>query len=86
MSDNVQAIEAGCAMRGVSYPTPDVLCSPESDAIQNEFARESARAVAAAYQLIATLSHPHPHILSMGLWVWFPEFLDLKLALILSIR
>ena len=69
MSDSVKTIEEGCAQRGVSYPTPDVLCSPETDAIQNDFAQESAKAVAAAYQLIATLSHPKPHILGMGLWV-----------------
>ena len=73
-------IAAQCAARGAAYPTPDVLCSPESDALQNACAGQAAPVVAAAYQLIATLSHPQPFLLGMGLWVcgvsralWWPR-------------
>ena len=69
ISAGVQDIEAQCAARGVAYPTPDVVCSPETDAIQNEFSSQATPIIAAAYQLIATLSHPQPYLLGMGLWV-----------------
>ena len=69
ISGGVADIQAKCAARDVVYPTPDVLCSPASDAVQNEFSSEAAPVIAAAYQLIATLSHPQPFLLGMGLWV-----------------
>lgn len=72
VSDGVKDIQSKCAARGVTYPTPEVLCNPESDAVQNQFSSEAAPIIAAAYQLIATLSHPQPFLLGMGLWVRVP--------------
>ncbi|GJE88132.1 O-methyltransferase-like protein [Phanerochaete sordida] len=75
ISAGVQDIEAQCAARGVAYPTPDVVCSSETDTIQNEFSSQATPIIAAAYQLIATLSHPQPYLLGMGLWGYFPTAL-----------
>lgn len=69
IANGVQGIEAKCAERGVAYPTPDVVCTPETDKIQNELSSDATPIIAAAYQLIATLSHPQPFLLGMGLWV-----------------
>ena len=81
ISNGVNDIQAKCAERGLSYPDPNVLCSPESDSVQNQFSSESAPVIAAAYQLIATLSHPQPYLLGMGLWVRpCPLFLGFVMA------
>ena len=58
-------IQAKCTARGVSYPTTDVPLSPETEALQNEFAAQTAPVLAAAYQLIATLQHPGAYLGNM---------------------
>lgn len=71
VADGVKNIEAGCARRGVSYPTPNVPWNPETDAVQGSFAKDAEPILAAAYQLIATFSYPAPYLLGMGIWVRF---------------
>ena len=74
ITTGIKNIESKLAERGASYPTPQVICDPESDAIQNEFSSQASPIIAAAHQLIATLSHPQPYLLGMGLWVRFFDF------------
>jgi hypothetical protein len=69
ISGGVRDIQSALAARNASYPTPQDVCDPATDAIQNEFSSQTAPIIAAAYQLIATLSHPQPYLLGMGLWV-----------------
>lgn len=67
--DGVKSFEETCAKRGVSYPTPDVLSSPETDAIQSELSHATAPIIAAAEQLVAVLTHPQPYLYGMSKWV-----------------
>ena len=71
IASGVDNIQASCAARGVVYPTPDVPLSPETEALQNELSAQAAPALAAAYQLIATLQHPGPYLLGVGFSVSF---------------
>ena len=48
ITNGVKDIEAKCAERGVSYPTPQDICDPESDAIQNSFSSQATPIIAAA--------------------------------------
>lgn len=69
ISSGIESIESACAARGVKYPELNDAYSPDTTEIQNQFTAETARIIAAAYQLIATLSHPDPYVLGMGLGV-----------------
>ncbi|KIP04592.1 hypothetical protein PHLGIDRAFT_120581 [Phlebiopsis gigantea 11061_1 CR5-6] len=59
---NLDRVLCLCAERGVTYPTLEVPPSPETDDLQIELAAQAAPAIAAAYQLIATLQHSQPYL------------------------
>lgn len=65
ITSSVKDIQSKCAERGVSYPTLDVPPSPETDQLQAEFMDQAAPAMAAAYQLIATLQHSRSYLMGM---------------------
>ena len=69
IASSVQNIRSKCADRGVSYPTLDVFPSPETDKLQTEMMAQAAPAIAAAYQLIATLQHSRPYLVGMSFGV-----------------
>ena len=69
IADSIKDIQSKCAEHGTAYPTLDVPPSPETDKIQAELAAQAAPALAAAYQLIATLQPSKPYLLGMGFWV-----------------
>lgn len=69
ISSEIDKIESGCIARGYSYPNLDDSYTPESNAVQGQYAGEAAPIIAAAYQLIATLSSPDPHLFTWGLAV-----------------
>ncbi|TCD62058.1 hypothetical protein EIP91_007517 [Steccherinum ochraceum] len=58
ISHGIASIEAGCAARGVSYPSLDTPLTPQSLAIQESFVTEALPVIAAAHQLMATLMNP----------------------------
>lgn len=69
IADSVKGVQAKCAERGMAYPTLEVPPSPETDKLQVELAAQAAPAIAAAYQLIATLQHSRAYLVGMGYWV-----------------
>lgn len=76
ITDGVKTIDATCAQRGAVYPSTDVLFSSETDAVQHGVAKEAAPVLAAAYQLIATLSPPHPYLIGLGFYGYIPAALN----------
>ena len=69
ISDGCDKIESLCATREQSYPSLDDPYTPATTAIQAQMAADAAPVIAAAYQLIATLTHPDPYLFNWGLSV-----------------
>lgn len=65
----VKDLQAQCAARGASYPTADVLPSPETDKVQTDLAAQAAPVIAAASQLVALLQHPQPYLIGTAFQV-----------------
>lgn len=51
VSSGIESIQSACTARGVKYPELDDAYSPETTEVQNQFTAETARIIAAAYQL-----------------------------------
>ena len=71
IAEGIDAIESGCNAQGHLYPTLDDPYDLESNKVQNKYTAEAATVIAAAYQLIATLSNPDPYLFTWGLTVCF---------------
>ncbi|KAJ3553408.1 hypothetical protein NM688_g3629 [Phlebia brevispora] len=71
ISTGVFQITSACAACGDVYPTLDDPYTVESNNIQNRYAIDAAPVIAAAYQLIATLSNPEPYIFTWGMSSYF---------------
>ena len=65
----VKNVQVKSAERGMTYPTLGTPPSPETDKLQVDLAAEAAPAIAAAYQLIATLQHSRAYLMGMCFWV-----------------
>ena len=72
ISNGVAKIESSCAADGQSYPSLDDPLTLESSRIQTQYTSEAAPIIAAAYQLIATLTQPSPYIFNAGIAVSVP--------------
>ena len=77
IAKGIDAIESGCDAQGHSYPTLDDPYDLESNTVQNKYTAEAAPVIAAAYQLIATLSNPDPYLFTWGLTVCFLNYPDI---------
>ncbi|KAI0081312.1 O-methyltransferase [Panus rudis PR-1116 ss-1] len=64
ITDGVQSIDSTCRAENIQYPGLDGHLSNEAEAIRNKHVDQANLAIAAAYQLIATLSNPHAYLLS----------------------
>ena len=62
----VAKIESTCVANGSIYPSLDDPYSQEMTSIQNTCAVDAAPIIAAARQLIATLTHPDPYLFNCG--------------------
>lgn len=69
ISNGIDKIESACAAQGEAYPMLDDPYNAENDKIQNKYAVEASLIVAAAFQLIATLTNPDPYIFNGALAV-----------------
>lgn len=69
ISNGVSKIESACASRAETYPMLDDPYTPQTTDIQNRYVTDAAPIIAAAYQLIATLTHPDPYIFNWGMAV-----------------
>lgn len=69
ITNGVKNIEATSASRGEAYPMLDDAYCRQNDLIQNRYTADSAPIIAAAYQLIATLTHPDPYLFNWGMAV-----------------
>lgn len=67
--DGIKDIQANCTQQGKTYPDVHTLVTQETEDIQNEFSTKAAPVLAAAWQVIATFSHPQPYLYGMTLWV-----------------
>ena len=69
IADGVRRIEAGCATQRQDYPMLDDPYVPGDNRVQDDHAVDAAPVIAAAYQLIATLTNPDPYIFTWSLAV-----------------
>ena len=69
---SVDAIEASCSARDVSFPSLDESFSPESEAVRMhpDVLPNIAVAAAAAYQLYCTIRAPATNLLGTATQVW----------------
>ena len=61
--NGVGAIETSCADRGETYPSLDDSYDAKNIEIQDRYAQDAAPIIAAACQLIATLSRPKSYLI-----------------------
>ena len=69
ITNGVRKIEAECATRKQIYPMLDDPYIPGNNKVQDDHAVEAAPVIAAAYQLIATLTNPDPYIFTWSMAV-----------------
>ena len=69
ISDGLDKIESTCTARHTVYPSLDDPYTSANATIQADLAPDAAPIIAAAYQLIATLTHPNPYLFNCGLAV-----------------
>ncbi|EKM56162.1 uncharacterized protein PHACADRAFT_94727 [Phanerochaete carnosa HHB-10118-sp] len=65
IANGVKDIQSKSAERGMPYPMPETPLSPEGEKLQSDLAADAAPVIAAAWQLIATLKHPHTYLLDL---------------------
>ncbi|EKM54970.1 uncharacterized protein PHACADRAFT_208511 [Phanerochaete carnosa HHB-10118-sp] len=66
IANGIKDIQSKSAERGMLYPTPKTSPSPEDEKLQSDLAADAAPMIAAAWQLIATLKHPHTYLLELA--------------------
>ncbi|KAJ3553411.1 hypothetical protein NM688_g3627 [Phlebia brevispora] len=71
ISSGIEKIAARCAASGDAYPTLDDPYTLANNSVQSRYASDAAPIIAAAYQLIATLSNPDPYLFTWGLVSFF---------------
>ena len=69
ISNGVQKIDTDCAARRETYSTLDDPYDARTTSVQNKHNEDAAPIIAAAYQLIPTLTHPDPYLLNWGVAV-----------------
>ena len=69
ITNGVKRIELSCAEDGASYPTLNDMYSREAAAVQGKNPTDTTTVIAAAQQLVATLSTPSPYLFTVGLSV-----------------
>lgn len=84
IANGVASIESTCAANDQSYPSLDTSYTVESANIQSQYIPQAAPVIAAAYQVIATLTHPSTYLFNWAAAVSFLTLYPQSLWLTLS--